>query len=534
MNEKVHEDLESFDTLNSNPSSQDDGENLSEDDLQKLRRIPAKIPWTVYSVTMLEMAEHLSLTGTLVVSTNFIQFPLPPGSSTGAGHQTQSGALGRGQQVASAVSMAKSLWIGAAPLLGAFVADQYLGRYRTLQWANVVTIVAHLVLVVAAAPQIITHASLSLTLYILGVMLLGLGFGGIKPNIAALLLEQLPDTRRSSIDKKGRHVLIDPEVTRSQVTLYFFCFVNIGSIAGMVSMVYCEKYVGFWLAFTVPTLVFLLCPLILWAFRGAYTATIPKRGVCGKVVRLCILSMTRRWSWNIIKMYRSTQESDFWTRVKPSNMTKQPNWMTFDDSWVDEVSRPAVRQIGSNLTSQAATLNLFGLPNDALVNFNSIFCVLLALFHALVLNPSIERFGIRPSHTTRIGLGFFSGAVGMAISAVNQHYIYKHSLCGSHANECISNTADNKLSVFIQIPVYFFIANSEVLAIPSGIEYAYKNSPKNLGSIVMALFYFTIVIGSGVAQALVTLTKDPLLIWNYVAAGCLCWVAAIGVWKARR
>ena len=104
-----------------------------------------------------------------------------------------------GQQVNSAISMgmwssfiaaylqpltlytlAKSLWIGVAPLFGAFVADQYLGRYRTLQWANVVTIVAHVVLIVAASPRVITQSSASLVLYLLGVILLGVGFGGIK------------------------------------------------------------------------------------------------------------------------------------------------------------------------------------------------------------------------------------------------------------------------------------------------------------------------------------------------------------------
>lgn len=41
---------------------------LSQDDLRKLRRVSGPIPWTVYAVTVLEMAESLSLHGTLVVS----------------------------------------------------------------------------------------------------------------------------------------------------------------------------------------------------------------------------------------------------------------------------------------------------------------------------------------------------------------------------------------------------------------------------------------------------------------------------------
>lgn len=72
------------------------------------------------------------------------------------------------------------LFVSTTPLLGAFIADQYLGRYRTLQWANVVTIVAHMVLVAAAAPRVITQGSFSLGLYLLGIMLLGFGLGGTK------------------------------------------------------------------------------------------------------------------------------------------------------------------------------------------------------------------------------------------------------------------------------------------------------------------------------------------------------------------
>lgn len=39
---------------------------------------------------------------------------------------------------------------------------------------------------------------------------------------------------------------------------------------------------------------------------------------------------------NSVKNCRS---SDFWERVKPSNIENKPQWMTFDDQWVDEVSR---------------------------------------------------------------------------------------------------------------------------------------------------------------------------------------------------
>lgn len=46
----------------------------------------------------------------------------------------------------------------------------------------------------------------------------------------------------------GERVIVDPSVTNSRIFLYFYFCVNIGSLTGQISMVYVEKYIGFWLA----------------------------------------------------------------------------------------------------------------------------------------------------------------------------------------------------------------------------------------------------------------------------------------------
>ncbi|KAF8319518.1 uncharacterized protein EI90DRAFT_2634710 [Cantharellus anzutake] len=67
----------------------------------RLGRIADKVPWTAYSIGIVEMAERFSYYGSTAVFTNFIQQPLPRGSRTGAGgHDHVSGALGRGIQAA--------------------------------------------------------------------------------------------------------------------------------------------------------------------------------------------------------------------------------------------------------------------------------------------------------------------------------------------------------------------------------------------------------------------------------------------------
>lgn len=42
--------------------------------------------------------------------------------------------------------------------------------------------------------------------------------------------------------KSGERVIVDPAMTTQRMFLYFYFFINIGSIVGQISMVYAERY----------------------------------------------------------------------------------------------------------------------------------------------------------------------------------------------------------------------------------------------------------------------------------------------------
>lgn len=121
--------------------------------------------------------------------------------------------------------------------------------------------------------------------------------------------------------------------------MYFYLFINIGSLVGPVSMAYTEKYVGFWLAYTLPTIILLLCPLALYFGRNHYIHSPPTGSVFAAALRLWRFAARGRWRWNPVEMIRLMNADDFWENVKPSHLTEKPRWMTFDDQWVDEVRR---------------------------------------------------------------------------------------------------------------------------------------------------------------------------------------------------
>lgn len=57
----------------------------TDEEKKTLRRVHGKLNWNTYLIAYVELAERFSYYGATVVFTNFIQQPLPNGSSTGAG-----------------------------------------------------------------------------------------------------------------------------------------------------------------------------------------------------------------------------------------------------------------------------------------------------------------------------------------------------------------------------------------------------------------------------------------------------------------
>ena len=70
-------------------------------------------------------------------------------------------------------------------------------------------------------------------------------------------------------------------------------------------MVYAERYVGFWLSFTLPTIMFALCPLVLIVFHKKYNLREPTESVLEKSLRLIKFACKGKVSVNPMTTYGS-------------------------------------------------------------------------------------------------------------------------------------------------------------------------------------------------------------------------------------
>ena len=157
--------LQSSHTSITDGSFVEGSEGVTHEELATLRHLPDSIPFTAFLVIVVEFAERWSyygglrvapwtiqipttyalVTATSAVWGNYIRAGLPPGSTTGAvpaDHRANgvAGALGRGVQAFFAISGFSIFWVYVTPFLGGWIADCYLGRYKTILYSSFVSL----------------------------------------------------------------------------------------------------------------------------------------------------------------------------------------------------------------------------------------------------------------------------------------------------------------------------------------------------------------------------------------------------------
>ena len=113
-------------------------------------------------------------------------------------------------------------WSYFTPLFGAYAADQYWGRYLTIQYANIFAVVGHIVLICSAIPQVIVKPDAAMGIFALGLVIMGIGTGGFKSNISPLIAEQYKDLKAYvRVNKNGKKEIVDPATTTARIYIYF-------------------------------------------------------------------------------------------------------------------------------------------------------------------------------------------------------------------------------------------------------------------------------------------------------------------------
>ncbi|KAI9924853.1 hypothetical protein ASPWEDRAFT_28013 [Aspergillus wentii DTO 134E9] len=513
----------------------------SEEETDTLRKVAGTLPLVSFSLCLVEFAERASYFGAQTVFSNFIEFGLPKGGNgSGApprGTQQTAGALGMGLQASSGLVLLFAFLAYIIPLFGGWWADVHVGRYKAICIGVLICGIAHIIQVVGAIPSVLKRGtSNSAPPFIIGLLLLALGAGIFKPNIAPTILDQhrckKPYTK---VLKTGEKVIIDPELTSSRTMLIYYGFINVGAFY-MLATTYAEKYVGYWLSFLLAGAIYFLLPVLL-ALVYKKTYKVPPSGTSdlSKAVKIISMALKR----NKFRVWKK----GFFDAARPSVLAAEGIQVEWTDRMVDDVRRTLVATelffyfpiynindggIGSVLTNQGASMTTNGAPNDLLNNFNALTIIVATPLLSHVLYPLLLRFNIKFGRISRITFGFFLATISSIVGAIVQWRVYKTSPCGYYASDCAAGVSP--ITIWWQLPNVILGALSELFCNVTVYEMAYARSPPTMRGFVMAVFLFTTALSSALGEILIPVTKDPYLIWIWGAPAVALAVQSVLFW----
>lgn len=324
----------------------------------------------------------------------------------------------------------------ALPILGAIAADGWLGKYRVILALSAVYCAGHAILAVNT-----TQTGL-----VLGLAVLAIGAGGIKPCVSAHVGDQF--------GQQNAHL-----VTRAFA--FFYLAINVGAaIAQNLTPWLLEEH-GPHAAFGLPGVLMVVATFVFWLGRHRF-AHIPPGGKA--FVQEAFGAEGLRVFGRLALLF--TFVALFWT--------------LFD-------------QTASSWVAQGQRMDLHGHEwlAASMQSANPIFVLLLTPLFALYVYPAIER---RVALTPMRKIG-----VGMVLAAMS--FLYSAGL------EAVLD-AGVRPTIFWQLVGYGFLTAGELLVSVTALEYAYTQAPLRMKSMVMSLYLASAALGNLFTVGVTRLTTD--------------------------
>ena len=344
------------------------------------------------------------------------------------------------------------------PLLGGYLADRYLGKYRTVLWLSLLYCVGHLLLAVFDDNR---HG------FYAGLFLIALGSGGIKPCVSAFVGDQFTEENKGLV--KG-------------VFSLFYWIINFGSFFASLLIPLTLDRLGPSVAFGIPGVLMFIATVIFWAGRRGYT-DVPPTGVNPHSFLKVVFSA--------LSAPKSATPGGAWldraaTRGHPSEAIDGAKavfrimgifamipvfWALFDQkasTWVVQATQMDL-MVGS-----------FKLAPSQLQALNPLMVMLLIPLNTFLLFPWLERRGVKITPLRRMATGMFIAGFSYVLVAFIQ----------------ITLDGGNKISVLWQAGPYLVLTLAEVLVSATGLEFAYSQAPREMKGTIMSLWSLTVTVGN--------------------------------------
>ena len=313
------------------------------------------------------------------------------------------------------------------PLLGALISDAFFGKYKTILWLSCIYCCGHLALALDE-----TRIGL-----LLGLILIAIGSGGIKPCVSAHVGDQFGDN--------NRHLL-------GRVFGWFYIAINLGAFASSLLTPWLLTHYGPAVAFGVPGLLMFIATVVFWLGRRKFIHVLPVG-----------------WS-AVVRQFRDPIGAGRLRKLGLIYLTVAVFWSLYDQTgaaWVLQAREMDLRFAGVQwLPSQIQAVN------PVLV------IVLIPLFSSVVY-PALGRV-LRLTSVVKITIGMLTAALAFLVPALAECWI----------------GLGLRPSIGWQLFAYLLLTAAEVMVSVTFLEFSYTEAPVALKSMVMAFYLMSVSLGN--------------------------------------
>ncbi|HEX2616081.1 MAG TPA: MFS transporter, partial [Flavobacteriales bacterium] len=301
-----------------------------------------------------------------------------------------------------------------------------------------------------------------LPLFQLGLFLIAMGAGGIKPCVSANVGDQFDESNQHLIGKA--------------FSLFYFS-INFGSFFSTLLIPLVYRYWGPAWAFGIPGGLMFLATVIFFLGRHRYRRVPPKGVSKANFLSINLHAATKGgWAaaadrfgeervsavkavWRILALFAFTPV--FWALLDQNS-----------SEWVLQATKLDLHFAGVNW-----------LP-EQIQSLNPILVLAFIPLFSFVVFPWLERRGMRLSPHRKIGWGFVLLVCAFVVIWLLQRAV----------------DAGARPSVGWQAIAYVLLTAGEVLVYNTGLEFAYTQAPPSMKSTIMSFWLITIALGNWIVS----------------------------------
>ncbi|KAF6165803.1 hypothetical protein GIB67_012700 [Kingdonia uniflora] len=441
-----------------------------------------------------------------------------------------------------------SNWSGTCyitPLIGAFLADSYLGRYWTIASFSIIYVFGMTLLTLSASVNglkpsctgnVCNPTQIQSTVFFISMYMIALGTGGIKPCVSSFGADQFDDNDEN--EKKHKSSFFN----------WFYFSINVGALLAASVLVWIQTNVGWGWGFGIPAVTMAVAVVSFFSGTRRYRNQKPGGSALTRIAQVIVASFKKIHAnvpddknllyetvdeESVIKGSRKldhTKTLSFFDKAAVETQTDHIKgsvnpWELCTVTQVEEL-KSIVRllpiwatgivfatvygQMGTLFVLQGNTMDLrighhFKIPSASLSIFDTISVLFWVPIYDRFIVPLARKITGQKNGFTqlqRMGIGLFISIFSMVVAGILElvrlHEVRKHKYDVTYI----------PITIFWQVPQYFIIGCAEVFTFVGQLEFFYEQAPDAMRSLSSALSLTTVALGNYLSTLLVTIVTD--------------------------